>query len=181
MGPSQSCGGHGGEYNCDILKNGETRLQLARRVLTGGYGWNTSVIGPDGRSADARARTDGVMDAYKVSWGVTYFDGLGPRLAADPTLDADAAQKAVIDFGMAPNDHLTNPAGDPGLNSTIIPFRTTRCCSNTQATPYSAPRGLPWYNDAVGASGSGSASGSGGIASAVSSVTAAKSSSRPVV
>lgn len=142
-----SCGGAGGEWDCNLYKRGETRLQLARRVLTGGYGWNTSVNGADGLPADARVRTDGVMDGYKVRWGVSYYDALGVRLAIDPTTNSEAAQKAVIDFNNTPNDAY-GPGGPTGLNSFMIYPRTTRCCGNSSGSPWSTANytRLPWWD-----------------------------------
>jgi hypothetical protein len=86
------------EHSCSIYQNGETRLQLARRVLTGGWGWNSN-----GRVAnsDARVSTAGIMDTYRAyRWGVSWYDGTGVRLALDPTSNNDLAQKTVIDFGL---------------------------------------------------------------------------------
>src|SRR5687768_5115661 len=47
------CGARGGEYDCNIYREGETRLQLARRVLTGGWGWDTTYESPRNGAADA--------------------------------------------------------------------------------------------------------------------------------
>lgn len=144
-----NCGGHSGKWDCGLYRNGGTRLQLARRVLTGGWGWgsNATVLG-----SDAQQNATGVMDYYKVRWGVTYYDGLGPRLAVDPTSDNEAAQKAVIDFGNPPNDTF-GPGGAP-LNSFVPYPRTTRCCGNRLSAPpydYTRNTDLPWYDEASGA------------------------------
>ena len=110
-----SCGGWGGEWDCNIYAAGQTRLQLARRVLTGGWGWNTAHVDGPGPGtngpADAQLRTDGVMDQYKVRWGVTWYDGIGTHLAIDPTADNLLAQKAVIDFGHPGRNEATFKTG----------------------------------------------------------------------
>src|SRR5688500_3396847 len=101
------CGGAGGEYDCNIYRHGETRLQLARRVLTGGWGWNTSFWSSRNGFADASSSNAGVMDQYRgIRWGLMWYDGLGTRIALDPTGDNVAAQRAVIDFGIATNEWM---------------------------------------------------------------------------
>ena len=86
------------QVSTSIYRNGQTRLQLARRVLTGGWGWNSNGVVP---GSDARISTDGIMDVYKgYNWGVVWYDGSGPRLALDPTSDNERAQQSVIDFGL---------------------------------------------------------------------------------
>jgi hypothetical protein len=131
-----NCGG-GNHHDCGIYARGETRLQLARRVLTGGWGWNTNHVDGTNGVADARVRTDGVMDNYRVRWGVAWYDGLGTRIVVDPTLDSVAAQQAVIDFGLPSNESLgqgiDNGAGAVSLNSWLPYYRTTNCCSNASA------------------------------------------------
>jgi hypothetical protein len=52
-----------------------------------------SVFG--GTRGDALTQTVGVMDAYKVRWGVAWYDGLGTRLAIDPTTDCAAVTTTV--------------------------------------------------------------------------------------
>lgn len=140
-------GGNGGEHDPNIYNYGETRLQLARRVLTGGWGWNTTgqERPPGTRSADASVRRDGVMDQYFVRWGLIYYDGLGARLVLNPTLDNALAQQRVIDFGQ-PNfgETISNPAINPPLHSFLPYWRTTQCCGNAQQL-------LPW-NDGWAAS-----------------------------
>ena len=56
--------GHG-LHSSTIWANGGTRLQLARQVLTGGYGWNVDTT-KAAASADAKVSAAGVMDAFKV-------------------------------------------------------------------------------------------------------------------
>jgi hypothetical protein len=112
----------------------QTRLNLARRVLTGGWGWNTSVSwAGSGGSADAFVRPDGIMDQYKVRWGVMYYDGLGARMVLNPTVDGPGkiAQKAVIDFG---NPGFGENYGNPGLRITDNP-RTIGDGNDTAGPP----------------------------------------------
>ena len=141
--------------------NGLTRLQLARRVLTGGWGWNPS--GPAPAGANAATSLEGVMDQYKVNWGVAYYDGIGTRIVKDPDDNNVASQKAVIDFGHVPapsaawythpdnteqmgrgidctdttvpfNDCVVPVNSQVSLHS-FLPFhRTTNCCANNNAT-----------------------------------------------
>ncbi|MFO0728462.1 MAG: PilC/PilY family type IV pilus protein [Myxococcota bacterium] len=147
--------GCGGEWDCGIYASGETRLQLARRVLTGGWGWNTAHVDVPNGPADAQLRTDGVMDQYKVRWGVTYYDGLGTRLVLDPTADNLLAQKSVIDFGHpGRNEALFKTGGAvpialPVLNSFVPFMRTTACCGNGQSATYSPAGSLPWRDFAA--------------------------------
>ena len=96
----------GGSWSCSIYGAGNTRVQLARRVLTGGWGWNTTHFDATNGSADALLRTDGVMDQYKVRWGVSYYDGLGTRLVVDPTANNLAAREP-----------------DPELLCSVLPHR----------------------------------------------------------
>src|SRR5262245_16862245 len=157
-----SSGCHGGGapswgsgYPGDLWERGETRLQLVRRALTGGYGLSTAVIGPDGLPADALVRTDGVMDAYKVHWGVAWYDGMGTRLAIDPTANNDAAQAAMIDFGQPWNDwypympqwgYGAQYPGEPGLNSfNLFPFTVwSGCFEKKPYDPWIQANGIPW-------------------------------------
>jgi hypothetical protein len=111
-----------GSFPGDIWAQGNTRLQIMRRALTGGWGWNTPVVDATNGPADARLRTDGIMDAYKVRWGVAWYDGIGvPRIAANPTTDNMLAQEAVIDFSQNFNDFYgysqSGYANQPNLNS----------------------------------------------------------------
>lgn len=153
---SDGCHGAGGTwgfgYANDLWHRGETRIQLVRRAMTGGYGVDTMVVGPDG-DADAIRRSDGVMDAYKVRWGVAWYDGLGTRLAIDPTTDAEASQRAMIDFGQTANDHYPYsppiaPFGTslPGLNSyNQFPFTVwSGCYEANPYEPWVMPNGIPW-------------------------------------
>lgn len=148
--------GNSGEHQDSLYNNGETRLQLGRRVLTGGWGWNTTGTGPSG-SADASVRRDGVMDQYFVRWGVLFYDGLGARLALNPTLDNALAQQRVIDFGQPGfGENLASPPISPPLNSYVPHYRTTRCCGNSQAggpgnDGHDAT--TPVYDEATGAGG----------------------------
>ncbi len=149
-----ACGGWGGEWDCNIYGAGETRLQLARRVLTGGWGWNTGHVNVPNGPADAQLRTDGVMDQYKVRWGVTWYDGIGTRLAIDPTADNLLAQKAVIDFGHPGRNEATFKTGAatgisvPALNSYNPAFRTTGCCgvTNGPINPAAIWDEQPWVS-----------------------------------
>lgn len=148
--------GSGGEHDGNIYDRGETRLQLARRVLTGGWGWNTAAVGPSG-PADAAVRRDGVMDQYFVRWGLIYYDGLGPRLALNPTVDNALAQQRVIDFAQPGfGEDIGNDGNDyvsPALNSYLPHYRTTRCCGNSQAAGPGndgSSASTPVYNEAVG-------------------------------
>lgn len=143
------------DHSGTLYYNGQTRLQLARRVLTGGWGWNTNVV-VNGQSADARIRTDGVMDTYKVRWGVAWYDGLGTRIALDPTVDNDLAQRTVIDFRQPSNEDLGEATlldGRP-LNSWLPFYRTTQCCGNQDGSATDCtPETIPWFNDAGGSGG----------------------------
>ena len=117
LGKCHATGNHGGIDDYGIYQNGETRLQLARRVLTGGWGWNSN-----GRTAnsDARVSTAGIMDTYRgYRWGVAWYDGSGARIALDPTTDNEQAQKTVIDFGQPCFEVLPGSPGScvQGLNS----------------------------------------------------------------
>ncbi len=163
------CGGWGGSWSCSIYGAGNTRLQLARRVLTGGWGWNTTHVDATNGSADALLRTDGVMDQYKVRWGVTYYDGLGTRLVVDPTANNLGAQQAVIDFGYPGRNERFTKAGEqvdldathgggpgwpstPILNSYVPYFRTVSCCGSYQknaAFSTADIQGQPWYDYAA--------------------------------
>jgi hypothetical protein len=136
-----------GAYLGDPWNQGITRIQIVRRALTGGWGLNTTVVDPTNGPADAMLRTDGIMDAYKVRWGVAWYDGIGlPRLAVNPTTDNDLAQRAVINFGQTANDwynYANSPPPstgvDPGLNSwETFPFTAWHGCS------YAPPPYDPW-------------------------------------
>jgi hypothetical protein len=97
FGMCHATGGHGSLDSYSIYRNGKTRLQLARTVLTGGWGWNSN---GSVSNSDARVSTAGIMDTYRgYRWGVSWYDGSGVRLALDPTSDNELAQKTVIDFG----------------------------------------------------------------------------------
>ena len=110
----------GGSWSCSIYGAGNTRVQLARRVLTGGWGWNTTHFDATNGSADALLRTDGVMDQYKVRWGVSYYDGLGTRLVVDPTANNLAA-------GVSTNHADWGPvAGSTTTNQVTIPLDTSK-------------------------------------------------------
>ena len=115
---ASNCSSPGDKDSCDIVRRGRTRYQLAKELMTGGWGWNTSFRWR-GQTADARLATTGIMDLYKVRWGVMYYDGVGTRLVRDPSLDNLATQKAVIDFGHASNESLGAGvgAGAPRLAS----------------------------------------------------------------
>ncbi|MEE2903727.1 MAG: PilC/PilY family type IV pilus protein [Myxococcota bacterium] len=121
-----------GHDDAHIYRRGETRLQLARQVLTGGWGWNSN-----GRVAnsDARVSTDGIMDVYRgYRWGLTWYDGTGPRLAIDPTSDNERAQKTMIDFGMGCFEILPGNSNTCyyGLNS-WMPQRGSTSASNAES------------------------------------------------
>jgi hypothetical protein len=148
--------GNSGHHDSSIYQNGETRLQLGRRVLTGGWGWNTAGTGPSG-SADASVRRDGVMDQYFVRWGLLFYDGLGTRLALNPTLDNALAQQRVIDFGQPGfGEGFSAPPINPALNSYLPHYRTTRCCGNGQQGGLGADgndESSPVYDEATDAGG----------------------------
>jgi hypothetical protein len=110
---SSSCHAEpGGNDNWPLWQWGWTRIQLARRALTGGFAWNNGPLPPlppgwtDPGEPDANISHDGIMDTYTgVRYGVFYFDGLGTRTVLNPgesypglTMN-DSAQRAVIDFG----------------------------------------------------------------------------------
>lgn len=149
-----------------LFQNGRTRLQLGRRVLTGGWGWNTTYADtsqPAPNTADAAGRVDGVMDQYRVRWGVAFYDGLGTRLALNPTSDNRLAQQRVIDFGQPGYGENLGPSplagytGSPTaggvsdrLNSYLPWYRTTRCCgNNTGGLGDASPETIPWFDEAV--------------------------------
>lgn len=153
--PGMGCGG---EYDCDLYRHGETRLQLARRVLTGGWGWNTSYVsGPHGHvdgtthagqgPADALQSNIGVMDQYRgVRWGLMWFDGLGTRHVLDPTANNQLAQQRVIDFGInGGNEVQMNVAArpSPSLNS-FAPLWRTRLTAPGGGRPFTSSGVLPW-------------------------------------
>jgi hypothetical protein len=150
---SSSCHAEpGGNDNWPLWQWGWTRIQLARRALTGGFAWNNGPLPPlpagwtDPGEPDANISHDGIMDTYTgVRYGVFYFDGLGTRTVLNPgesypglTMN-DSAQRAVIDFGapIAPGnfgfgEQMGGPNDRPqvGLGS-FLPFnRTTACCGN---------------------------------------------------
>ena len=145
------------EWSTSIYAAGETRLQLARRVLTGGWGWDTGHVDGTNGAASAEIRGDGVMDAYKVRWGVAWYDGVGVRLAINPTADNLAAQEAVIDFGYNPDspntEILGTGIGGVDLNSYLPFYRSTQCCGNhdsgSSAPP--PPTRIPFWADAADA------------------------------
>jgi len=137
-----------------LYMQGLTRLSLARRVLTGGWGWNTAAFhGPSGGSADGKQRPDGIMDQYKVRWGVMWYDGLGARWVLNPTFDGPnkVAQKAVIDFGRPGFGENWGPVGfkiteQGGLNSFLPYLRTLNYASFTGPLSSDAWGGLPWHD-----------------------------------
>lgn len=150
-----------GEYS-DLFNTGQTRLQLARRVLTGGWGWNTA-----NTAADASVSRLGIMDQYFVRWGVIYYDGLGARLAQNPTMNNALAQQRVIDFNLPGYGEALGRVS-PTLNSFLPYYRTTRCCGNhsqgTLTPDYVNPpagwdrapwvsASTPFYDEATNASG----------------------------
>lgn len=143
-------------HDPDVYMRGETRLQLARRVLTGGWGWGTSVnYGPSGGSADADIRRDGIMDQYPgIRWGLVYYDGLGARLVLNPTGDNRLAQQSVIDFGQpgfleTVGHHPINTVGTvphaTALNSWLPMYRTTQCCAGPGPITSDHYNSIPWY------------------------------------
>jgi len=148
----EGVGGGRSTGNASLYQNGETRLSLARRVLTGGWGWNTaSTYGPSGGSADGFVRPDGIMDQYKIRWGVIFYDGLGARMVLNPTFDGSnkVAQKAVIDFGRPGFGENFGGPSDTGLATPLnswLPFWITgKQHSNNNPVTANA-RAVPWWN-----------------------------------
>ncbi len=160
-----------------VWQFGLSRLQLARRALTGGFAWNNGPLPalpagvPDPGEPDAQISTAGIMDAYTgIRYGIFYFDGLGTRTALNPgesysgmTMN-ESAQRAVIDFG-APvgpgnfgfGERMGEVADQPqvGLGSYLPMYRTTQCCGNGPASSpnwmtFDGPRQIPWFGIADG-------------------------------
>ena len=119
-----ACGGWGGEWDCNIYGAGETRLQLARRVLTGGWGWNTGHVNVPNGPADAQLRVMplvGPVQVHHVRWKCTvYYTRITRPGWPIPQHHVDESEEVIyIDhthLHMVGNvDEAASPAPPPGM------------------------------------------------------------------